>query len=109
MATKPVDPAFNAEFLADLADHAHKLVDEFLALPAGERERATELISEVQHILSEFRRLRPPPTFAKRRLLRLVKAEEFCAICSGRVDRSMGNFTASEYAVYHTSCLDGPD
>ena len=70
---------------------------------------AVELISEVQHILSEFRRLRPPPTFAKRRLLRLVKAEEFCAICSGRVDRSMGNFTASEYAVYRTSCLDGPD
>src|SRR5215469_3064186 len=104
MAAKPIDPSFNVEFLADLADHAHKLIDEFLALPASERERATELINEVQHVLAEFRRLRPPPTFAKRHL-RLVRRDEFCSICLHAVDRFSENFIATEQKIYHTECL----
>jgi len=75
VATKPIDPSFNIEFLADLADHAHKLINQFLELPASQRERATELLDEVQHVISEFRRLRPPPTFAKSRL-HLVKRDD---------------------------------
>ena len=108
MVAKPDDPGFNVTFLADLADHADKLLNEFLALPASERGRATDLIAEVQHVIAEFRRLRPPPTVVKRRL-HLVKAGELCGVCSHSVDRSAGNFTATEYSVYHTACLYGRD
>src|SRR5215472_16553347 len=81
MAAKPVDPGFNVEFLADLAYHAHKLINEFLALSANEGERATELIAEIQHIIAEFRRLRPPATFVKKARVRVLRAVEPCGVC----------------------------
>jgi len=109
MAAKPVDPGFNVEFLADLADHAHKLINEFLALSANEGERATELIAEIQHIIAEFRRLRPPATFVKKARVRVLRAVEPCGVCGRAVDRSAGNFAATEHSVYHTICLYGRD
>lgn len=105
MAAKPVDP--NPSFLADLADHAHKLIDQFISLPASERERAIELLYEVQFVISEFRRLRPPPTFATARKLRLVSARPVCEVCGKPVDPDAVDTLEAMRSVYHVGCVYG--
>ena len=62
---KPVDYGFAS--LEQLADRAHKLVREFTQLPMTDRERAAELLAELEVVTAQFRRLRPPPLFSKRR------------------------------------------
>jgi hypothetical protein len=109
MAAKPKEPDLN--FLADLADHAHKLIREFIDLPLSEREHTTELLFEIEHIIAEFKRLRPPPTFGQNRRLRLVESnpEPVCGICFRPVDRSSDAFTETTRTIYHLICLDGFD
>ena len=62
MAAKPQEP--DLLFLADLADHAHKLINEFISLPITDRQQSTALLIEIQFVISEFRRLRPPLSLA---------------------------------------------
>ena len=101
MAAKPVDP--DLAFLSDLADHAHRLINEFISLSASERERSVDLLFEIQHVLSEFKRLRPPPTF---RTLRLVRHKPCCEICGKPVDPDSADVTRTMRTRYHLSCLE---
>lgn len=103
MAAKPIDP--DLSFLADLADHAHKLIDEFISLPSSERERATELLYEIQYVISEFKNLRPPPTFAARKL-HLVSPSSVCEICGKPVNLHDADFIQEMTSVYHVTCLE---
>ena len=108
MAPKPLDP--NLHFLADLADHAHKLIDEFHSLPASERERSMDLLAEVQLVLSEFRRLRPPEPFGSVRTFRtsrMVTARQSCEICGKPVDVGAADVARTMSSVYHLACLEG--
>src|SRR5215469_4731335 len=108
MAAKPVDP--DLLLLADLADHAHKLINEFISLPWAERERATDLLAEIQLVIAEFRRLRPPlPLGSVRaaRALRLVTTKPSCEICGKAVDLDSAEIMRAMRTVYHLACLEG--
>lgn len=103
MAAKPVDP--DRLVLSTLADHAHKLLREFIALPNRELERATELTAEFEHVVAEFKRLRPPPPFKGSRHLRLAEPRpRRCSICEQPVDLSIHDFFKTEGAIYHRVC-----
>ena len=65
MAAKPVD--LNYSTLVRLADHASKLLGEFVALDPADRHEMTELLAELEHVIAEFRRLRPPRRFERER------------------------------------------
>jgi hypothetical protein len=94
--------------LSDLAGHAHRLLGEFIALPCSEADKATELLNEMEHVIAEFKRLRPPPPLKRGRLLRLAEthALRHCSICEQPVDRKMDNYFETEGAIYHCSCYD---
>jgi hypothetical protein len=63
VAAKPVDGDSSA--LLKLANHASKLLREFTDLEPGQRYRMAELLAELEHVIAEFRRLRPPRPSAK--------------------------------------------
>ena len=64
MAAKPAD--FDVSVLVSLADHASKLLLEFTELDdPADSQKMPELLAELEHLIAEFRRLRPPPTFQK--------------------------------------------
>ena len=65
MTAKPVSLILPS--LDQLGDRAHKLVQEFIRLPLTDRERAADTLAELEVVTAEFRRLRPPPVFSKRR------------------------------------------
>ena len=107
MAAKPVDPDFS--ILQNLADHAHKLLQEFVALPHSELERAAELTAEFEHVIAEFKRLRPAPLFKNGRNLRLATTlrPRLCSICERPVNLEYDDFFRTEGAIYHHSCYVG--
>jgi hypothetical protein len=107
MAAKPIDPDFS--FLQNLADHAHKLLQEFVALPHSERGRAAELTTEFEHVIAEFKRLRPAPLFKKGRHLRLADSlsPRLCSICERPVNLEYDDFFRTEGAIYHHACYTG--
>jgi hypothetical protein len=104
MAAKPVGPDFS--ILPDLADHAHKLVNEFVALPPDEQLRAAELVAQFEHVIAEFKRLRPAPVFKGVRRLRLAEMAKprLCSICEQTVDLKNQNYFETEGAIYHRAC-----
>ena len=63
MAARPADAK---AVLSGLADYAHKVCSEFANLLAGEDERASQLLGELEQVIVQFKRLRPPPVFTKR-------------------------------------------
>ena len=100
MAPKRLDS--DLQFLADLADHAHNLIDEFRRLPASERKQSTDiLLAEVQLVISEFRRLR---TF---RTSRMVTTKPYCEICGKPVDLEAADVTRTMSSIYHPACREG--
>jgi hypothetical protein len=104
MAAKPVDP--DRSILHHLADHAHKLLQEYVSLPSDELERAAELTTEFEHVIAEFKRLRPAPLFKRRRDLRLAPklTTRLCSICEQPVNLEYDDFFQTEGAIYHHSC-----
>jgi hypothetical protein len=94
--------------LSGLADHAHKLLHEFVGLPYTQNDRASELLAELEHVIAEFKRLRPPPTFKAARGLRVVPIEDsrVCAVCQRPVDLGKRNHVEADDAVYHSSCFN---
>src|SRR5215469_17540686 len=83
VAAKPVD--FDHSTLVRLADHAIKLLREFIALNPADRHKMTELLAELEEVIVEFRRKRPPLTFRRETpTLHLVRA---CAICGVEIGR----------------------
>lgn len=107
MAAKPADPDFT--ILSNLADHVHKLLREFVDRPLVTRERGAELLAELEHVITELERLRPPPTFKFERRLRLVEPERLCSVCSMPVDRRRSDYLETVRAAYHIECLDKPE
>jgi hypothetical protein len=107
MAAKPVEP--DLSILQNLADHAHKLLHEFVALPHSELDRAAELTAEFEHVIAEFKRLRPAPPFKKRQHLRLAATlkARLCSICEQPVNLEYDDFFQTEGAIYHHSCYVG--
>ena len=107
MAAKPLDP--DLFVLSKLADHAHKLLHEFVALPIYEQERAAELTAEFEHVVAEFKRLRPPPSFKGSRHLRPAETlkPRRCSICERPVDLKNHEFFQTECAIYHRACYRG--
>ena len=105
MAQKVEEP--DREFLADLADHADELITEFIGLPESERERSSVLLYEIQHVISEFRRLRPPPTFKAVRTLRLVRSDAVCGLCGKPITLNHAGLQDVRRTVYHAACLEG--
>ena len=61
MDAKSIDR--DSEMIVALANHAHGLIAEFVALREHERDRAAELLAQLQSVINEFRRRRPAPTF----------------------------------------------
>lgn len=108
MAAKGQEPDVN--LLSDLADHAHKLMREFVELPNSQNDRATELLAELEHVIAEFKRLRPPPTFKGNHKLRCIPIEEsrLCSVCHRPVDLGKRNYIEAGSAVYHSACFNGP-
>lgn len=107
MAAKPADPDFT--ILSNLADHAHKLLHEFVDRPLVTQERAAELLAELEDVITEFKRLRPPPTFKPERRLRLVEQVRLCSVCSMPVDRRRSDYLETVSAAYHIECLETPE
>jgi hypothetical protein len=107
MAAKPADTDFTV--LSNLADHAHKLLREFVDQPHVTQERSAELLVELEHVITEFKRLRPPPTFKPERRLRLVDPVRLCGVCSKPVDRGRSDYVETVRAAYHIECLDKPE
>jgi hypothetical protein len=60
----------------------------------------------MEHVIAEFKRLRPPPPLKKGRLLLLGErhAPRHCSICEQPVDKKLGNYFESEGAIYHSDC-----
>ena len=106
MAAKPADPDFT--ILSNLADHAHKLLREFVDRPLVTQERSAELLAELEYVITEFKRLRPPPTFKAERRLRLVDSMRLCGVCCMPVDRRRSDYLETVCAAYHIECLDKP-
>ena len=107
MAAKPSDP--DILLLSNLADHAHKLMQEFVALPSSEQERAAELTAELEHVITEFKRLRPAPLFKKPRRLWLAETvnPRLCSICEQPVHLRNRDHLETEGAIYHRDCYIG--
>ena len=106
MAAKPIEA--DVSVLISLAEHAQKVLQEYVEVGGNDRSRGVELLSELEYVVSEFRRLRPPPTFRLQNQLRRVQASSdhspLCAICWGEVDRSTPSFFETPGAAYHLSC-----
>lgn len=116
MAAKPViDPDF--ALLSNLADHAQRLIKEFVELPREDRQGASELLSELEHVVEEFKRLRPTPIFKRESHLRIVNAahtaainsnahprNDKCAICVEPINGAKNIFEQNGDA-YHAECL----
>ena len=106
MAAKPVDT--DNSILVSLADHAQKILQEFVDLGRDDKSRGVELLAELDHVVAEFRRLRPPPTFRTPKHLSLVRTsgEEtpLCIICGKEVDRLSSSFFETPGAAYHLTC-----
>jgi hypothetical protein len=106
VAAKAEEPDFSR--LSGLAEHAHKLLQEFVGLPYSQTDRAAELLAELEHVIAEFKRLRPPPTFKAVHGLRLVPIEDsrLCSVCQRPVDLGKRNHIETDSAVYHSSCFN---
>jgi hypothetical protein len=101
VAAKPVDRDNSA--LVKLANHASKLLQQFIDLEPSERFKTVELLAELEHVITEFRRLRPPPTFRKDANLRLVRT---CAICRESILEDADMHFETPGAAYHLDCYD---
>jgi hypothetical protein len=106
LAAKPT--VTDRTLLSDLADRAHRLLGEFIVVPYTEADRATELLNEMERVIAEFKRLRPPPPLKRGRLVRLAEtqAPRNCSICERPVDRKQCKCFESEGAIYHSSCYN---
>jgi hypothetical protein len=100
VAAKPVD--YDESALVRLSNHAVKVVREFIHTHPADRHRLAELHAELDHVVAEFRRLRPPPTFRKEPALRLVR---FCSICQLEITQGGESFE-SPGAAYHVDCYE---
>jgi hypothetical protein len=97
VAAKPFDGDHSA--LVRHTNQASRLLREFTELKPGpgQRYRAVELLAELEHVIAEFRRLHPPPTFRKGPVLRLVRV---CSICELEIGEDQESFETPG-AVYH--------
>jgi hypothetical protein len=104
MAAKPV--GFDTSILQNLADHAHKLLHEFVELPSDEQQRSAELMVEFENVIAEFKRLRPAPVFKGARRLWLAETAKprLCSICEQAVHLAGGDYFETEGAIYHRAC-----
>jgi hypothetical protein len=103
VAAKSVDR--DLDLLAGLADHANRLVGRFIEISGKDRQRAEEMLIELEHVINEFRRLRPAPLFRKDRPLHLV-IERSCAICQVSIESEDRQFFETPGAVYHVDCYE---
>jgi hypothetical protein len=99
VAAKPVDDDYST--LVRLANHASKLLREFIAMDPG-LYRTRELLSELEHVIAEFRSLQPPPTLDKEPALHIVQK---CLICKLEIEADQESFETPE-AVYHADCYE---
>jgi hypothetical protein len=103
MAAKSKDT--DLALLQNLVDHARKVLTEFLELPVPNRVRATELIGELEHVTTEFRRLRPAPSF--RPNLTLIEggaSARFCGVCGRNIKSDEQDRIETVDAIYHLRC-----
>jgi hypothetical protein len=93
MAAEAQEP--DVRLLSSLADYAHKLMLEFAGLSYTQNDRAAELLAELEHVIAEFKRLRPPPTFKGARTLRLIPIENRACVrsVSGRSISASGTIS----------------
>ena len=99
----------NLGLLSGLADHAHKLLREFVGLPNSKTQRAAELLADLEQVIAEFKRLRPPPTFKRTRPLQVIPFEESrpCSVCGRPVDLGKRNYFETDDGVCHSACYNG--
>lgn len=93
------------DVLTKLAHHAHHLVNRFIETSNKDRHRAAEMLVELEHVIDEFNRLRPPPLFRKERALHLV-SDRLCAICGVSAKAGNQEFFETPGAVYHVDCYE---
>ena len=103
MAAKPVDS--ETGLLSDLAAHAHKLVTEFISPSADQRTRAADLIYELEQVVAEFRRLRPPPALNKSTRLRLIPPPR-CPLCDRPTNCAYEDCVDIAGMTYHRRCYN---
>jgi hypothetical protein len=105
MAQKPTD----RRQLVSLAADAQKLLQEFIRLPFTEPEYATDLLSEFDRKVAEFKRLQAKIESGPRkaRVLRLADAPapRRCSICRQRVVLRKRNYIETKAAIYHRACF----
>ena len=89
-----------------LGADAHRLVQEFVALPEQDRVRSNELLVELECVIAEFKRLRPAPGFKRPTPSRVVETLEprLCSICEQMIDSESWNHFETEGAAYHRKC-----
>jgi hypothetical protein len=102
VAAKPVDSDHLS--IVRLANHASKLARQFIELESIDRYRMVELLAELEHVIAEFRRLRPPPTFRREPApsLRVVRV---CTICELEIREHHESFETPG-AAYHAECYE---
>jgi hypothetical protein len=103
VAVKALDR--DLDVLARLAKHANQLVNRFIEVAGADRQRASEVLVELEHVIEEFKRLRPPPLFKKERPLKLVTGR-LCSICGEPTNAGDGEFLETPGAVYHLDCYE---
>jgi hypothetical protein len=94
------------DLLLESAQHAQKLLQQFIAVPFSDPKRATELLHEFERAVEEFKRIRSKAPTQKGRLLRLTDAREpqHCAICQQRIFRSKRDYLEIDGSIYHRAC-----
>lgn len=91
---------------------AQRLLQEFIRLPFTEPERATELLSELDCAVVEFKRLQSAIVASrskKARIFRIAEAPRRCPICRRRVVLPKRNYVEVEGTIYHRACYDVVD
>jgi hypothetical protein len=86
------------------------MLQEFVELGRGDNSRGVDLLNELEHVIAEFRRLRPPPTFRNSSQLRLVRTSDeespLRIICGKHIELSSQDFFETPGAAYHLWCYD---
>jgi len=103
MAAKPVDS--DVGVLSALAVHAHKLLNDFISLSLDQRTRAAELVYELERVVAEFRRLRPPPALNTSSRLRLVPPP-LCPLCDRPTNCAYEDYVEIAGMTYHRRCYN---
>jgi hypothetical protein len=103
VAAKPVET--DSSILVSLAEHAQKVLQEFVGLRSADKHRASELVAELEHVVAEFRRLRPPPPLrGGLRLMRPPGGLPHCPICEDEIHPALPGIFETPGATYHLVC-----